>query len=307
MIIKDCHAHSGGKNYSMDNAGYESNIDSYYALLKKDNLEIKESIFFGQPYPYEFLRFYDDHHIPCINYKTINDAVAKECKNYESALFAPIVDERDYNALDELNRCRENYEIRAIKVHSDSVNGRPLMLKDNHLIDFAERHELPIIIHVNNSFYSEFSRLISDNANVNFIIAHLAFLHKDFMFRQENVYYDTSAITHVNFKSNVVFNFIKNDVEPCFFNATKVNYSNISLPSFLKKINGKTEIYKNVELNLERIISSAVKRLGSDHMLSGFDYAWSTPLEQIRIIESSSISESDKENIFYKNFDKLIK
>jgi predicted TIM-barrel fold metal-dependent hydrolase len=305
MIIKDCHVHAGGKNYSTDNLGNESNINDYCAFLSANNIELKESVFFGQPYPYDYLIKFDNCAIPCINYGKINDIIAKECKTKESCLFSPIIDERDYNAADELKRCKDLYEIRAIKVHSEAVNGRPLMLKHNGIIDFASKYSIPIIIHANPLFFDELRLVIKANENVNFIIAHLAFLDNKGLITADNAYFDTSGIIHENFKKCVAANYLSGIISQRFSDSISISFPKLALSSFMDKVNNFNSLSSNVSLNLEKIISSAADKLGSGHILFGSDYAWSNPLEQIKIIESGNISLPDKENIFYKNFDKL--
>ncbi len=320
MKIKDCHVHAGGEDYDPKGGGSNSTIEGYLDKLvdlgKKD-VFVMDSVAFAQPVPYAWLADYEPN-FPLINYGLKNDEIGSECLSYDNMIFAVMVDPRDYRAGMEVERCVKDYDAGAVKVHFGCVMVKPGVLEEYEVVKTAMDYGLPLIIHQGPVHSSDLKDVIMRNGAVDFIIAHLGFLDdnivkavKDY----DNAFLDTSAFTHDNFKYMVsqmsILKFIRKDSDIGIHESFR-DLIEINLPSkakltdvIVKNLLNLDNLYNSSSINLERVIELMVGEVGSQKILFGSDEAWS-PLEgQLSIIRDCSISSVDKDNIFFRNFDRL--
>ena len=299
MIVKDCHTHSGGFNYKEDKIYAFSSITGYqYKMkaLKELGIHIDSAVTFSQPSPYPFLTKKPWYNI--VDYSKKNDEIGKKCLSLENMLFACFVDPRLAKAPEEISRCVKKYDAQAIKIHLSAATVNVEILEYNGIVKTAEEYDLPLIVHMNPKDCEGIKQIAEKNMDVKFIIAHIAYLQTDFfnlVKKFDNVFFDTSAFVHENFKYSMVASIVTNKD----FNSEFAECLNPKLGE-KDKIN-----LKEIKIDYNKMIELVVEMAGSNNFLFGSDEGWSPLEEQIRIINESNISSSDKENIFYKNFNKI--
>ncbi|HLE06843.1 MAG TPA: amidohydrolase family protein [Candidatus Nanoarchaeia archaeon] len=283
--MNDIHAHAGGKCFGVSGL-YDSSISDYFSR----NKSVDKAVFFAQPLPYEFLGFYRRDYPP-IDFSAKNDEIGDECIDYDRAFFGVFVDVRDYHAKTEVARCVKLYDPKLVKVHFEINHVNPRVLNDYGLIGVLRDFNLPVLLHPFRELTSELSNVFLTSQDVNFIVAHLGFLRKDFLDAVsvcDNVYLDTSGITHPNF-SKLCLQGLSVDLNNKLISKDEYNILRLIVDSPCKVINYVSH------------------KVGFKKLVFGSDEAWSDLASQYRIISSCGINECDKSDIFVNNFNKLIK
>ncbi len=316
MKINDCHIHAGGKNYVPKRFHYNSSIDDY--LEKTEELRVDKKVFFAQPEPYEWLIDYFPK-CPTIDYSEKNDEIGRKCLKYDDCLFSVFVDHADYNAYEEIERCVNFYDARAVKVHFNCKDINPIILEKYNIIKSAGNHGLNLIIHPSDSYSKNFEEVVKRNKDVNFIIAHLGFLEENnvnTVINNDNAYFDTSAFIHQNFKDKIyglkiydkIAGLLGKEVKSVIHSYFQelVNVKKVSRYELEKGVS-EPELFLRLlcSVDSEKLIETVVEELGSHNILFGSDESWSPVKEQIDIIKNTNISSEDKNNIFYRNFEKI--
>jgi predicted TIM-barrel fold metal-dependent hydrolase len=322
--VKDGHTHSGGLNYSIY-IGNESIIEDYVReadKLKNNSINLEETLTFAQPEPYKWLTNYG-YNLPVIDFSIKNNEIGEKCSSYDNILFAVFVDARDYNASKEIQRCVKKYNTRAVKIHLGVHLVNPEILEKYEVIKSAREYNLPIIIHYHEKYVNKLREVISKNKDINFIIPHFGYFGSKIVKiveSEKNAFFDSSAYTHRSVKYEIIEKYFsdlitdrsgvsKNQkLHPSLKDFVNINREEACLREIIEgKLSWEFIEMGGAEIDYEKIIETMVKVVGSNKIIFGSDRGWEPIKRQIRFINESNISEEDKKNIFYKNFDKIFK
>jgi len=310
MKVIDCHIHLGGSNYTDLFPKYNSTVERYLAAVGKLNdVEVEKAVGFSNPVPY--LAETKDYFNKSDYYSEKNREIGRKCMQYDNFLFAVSVNPESSFSRDEIERCVSQYNARAVKVHLGANKVGPGELEKKGIIGSAEKHNIPIILHGSLNYSDKLERVISNNRNVNFVIAHLGFLEKNYVsivMNNKNAFFDTSALTSKNFMKQVFF--IKAFTNICpdaghftihpFFNEL-INVG-INYEEYIKIYrNNPDELFNYCSMDLKAVFEKYVEKIGSNKLLFGSDESWDSIGRQINFIDSSDLSRNDKNNIFYNN------
>ena len=197
-------------------------------------------------------------------------------------------------------------------MHLGTHNTNPEHLNRNGIINCAGEHNLPIIMHASCEHFNELENIIKSNPDINVVIAHMGYLMNELtkiVKNYDNAYFDTSAFTHNNFKISIVSallneksDLLKQILSP-YYEAKA-----LKLPFKVKTTQDLVEWLLTDEIiKYSELIKTAVEFIGPEKILFGSDEGWCPIMEQLEIIKNSPIKESDKEKIFYKNFETIMK